>query len=147
MTRFRLALAGETGKNRRTAGRFPSFVEALEAITLRLYVEVLQGIHPWTPSAPEVERSRPAAEDDGTLTSELIEQLPRDVPDEPPLAVEGAWWLNNSPGVSPSKVTNAELDGAHPVEQESGLTEVGTPDEAAVTASPNAGDAEPSPPA
>lgn len=95
LARFRLVLAGEMGRNRRTGGRSPSFIEALESLTMGLYVGVLQGIQPWTPSAPKVERSKPLVEEDAALPPALIEQLPKENPDEPPDAGGNAWWLND----------------------------------------------------
>ena len=94
IVRFRLLLSGEMGRNRRSGGRSPSFVEALETLLLRMYEQALQGIHPWVPAPPKVERSRPASTDQDTLPSEPATPKQQTTTTQPPRPVEGAWWLN-----------------------------------------------------
>lgn len=114
LVRFRLTMSGEMGRNRKNGAKSPGFITAMESLVMKLYVEVLQGIHPWRPSAPKVEKTRAPSEDEGLLPPELIEELPRATPEEPPAAGEGAWWLEGSGEATPAP---AAADEAGPTEE------------------------------
>jgi len=56
INRFVLTYRSEMGQARKTGGRKPGFIDTVLTTVDRLYVEVVQNITPWTPSAPQVKR-------------------------------------------------------------------------------------------
>ncbi len=82
---------------------------------MKLYEEVLQGVHPWTPSAPKIERSKADTEEEQILPPALIEQLPKEDPAELPSPNPEPWWLGDGTTPPPDRG-----DPAAPVPSEGG---------------------------